>query len=246
MPDRDEPRRRTVAAIQSSYIPWKGYFDIVRDADLFIFYDDVQYTKNDWRNRNRIKTNQGSAWITIPVRADLGQTIREVRPTGSQWAQKHWKTLCQYYSRAPHFARYREFFESIYLGSRWDSLSRLNQHLITSISRDLLGITTQFADSSDYPASGRRLERLIEVLRRADAGVYVSGPSARDYIDAAAFRAAGIDLVYKSYDGYPEYPQFHPPFEHNVSILDLLFHAGPEAPYYIWGWRKSERRAAPS
>jgi hypothetical protein len=246
MPGPHEPRRRTVAVIQSSYIPWKGYFDIVHDADLFIFYDDAQYTKNDWRNRNRIKTSQGPAWLTIPVRAHLGETIREVQLTGSQWAQKHWKTLCQYYSRAPHFARYREFFESIYLGSRWDSLSRLNQHLITRISRELLGIATQFGDSCDYPAGGKRLERLIEVLRLAGAGVYVSGPSARDYIDAGAFLSAGIDLVYKSYEGYPAYPQFHPPFEHNVSILDLLFHAGPDAPHYIWGWRESERRAAPS
>jgi len=246
MPERNESRRRAVAVIQSSYIPWKGYFDIIHDADLFIFYDDAQYTKNDWRNRNRIKTGEGTAWLTIPVQAHLGQTIREVRPADSLWAKKHWKTLSQCYSRAPHFGRYREFFESVYLGSRWDSLSSLNQHLIKCIARDLLGIATEFADSRDYPADGRRLERLIEVLRRADAGVYVSGPSARDYIDADAFRAAGIDLVYKSYDGYPVYPQFHPPFEHNVSILDLLFHAGPDAPYYIWGWRESERRAAPS
>ena len=246
MPDRREPARRTVAVIQSNYIPWKGYFDIIHDADLFIFYDDAQYTKNDWRNRNKIKTSEGAAWLTVPVRAHLGQAIREVQLADALWARKHWKTLCQYYSRAPHFGRYREFFESVYLGSRWDSLSRLNQHLITRISRELLGIATEFRDSSDYPDGGERLERLIEVLRRAGAGRYVSGPSARSYIAPELFRDAGIELVYKSYDGYPVYPQFYPPFEHNVSILDLLFHAGPDAPYYIWGWRESERSAGPS
>jgi len=246
MPGRNEPGRRTVAVIQSSYIPWKGYFDIIHDADLFVFYDDAQYTKNDWRNRNKIKTGEGAAWLTVPVRAHLGQTIREVELAGPLWAKKHWKTLCQYYSHAPHFGRYRDLLESVYLGTRWESLSRLNQHLTKCIARDTLGIATEFADSCDYPAGGGRLERLIELLRSAGAGAYVSGPSARAYIDPERFRADGIDLVYKSYEGYPEYPQFHPPFEHNVSILDLLFHAGPDAPYYIWGWRESERRAAPS
>jgi hypothetical protein len=237
MPDPRDPRSRSVAVIQSSYVPWKGYFDIVHDADLFIFYDDVQYTKNDWRNRNRVKTPQGAAWLTIPVQAHLGQKIRDVELTDSRWAQKHWKTLQQHYSRAPHFARYRAFLEAIYLGSRWQRLSELNQHMTISIARELLGIRTDFRDSSEFALHGTKTERLVDLLRQTGAAAYVSGPSARDYIDAELFSAAGIKLVYKSYEGYPAYPQFHPPFEHQVSILDLLFHTGPEAPYYIWGWR---------
>ncbi len=237
----NESAGRTVAVIQSCYLPWKGYFDIIHDADLFIFYDEAQYTRNDWRNRNRIKSRDGVAWLTVPVRSRLGQAISEVGPSDSNWAARHWKTLRQNYSRAPHFRRYRDFLENFYLAMRWDSLSKLNQHLIVAIARDLLGVRTEFRNSADYPAQGRRLDRLIALLQCAGTRTYVSGPSASSYIDSSRFEQAGLALKYKSYEGYPEYPQFHPPFEHRVSILDLLFHTGPDAPYYIWGWRGKKR-----
>ena len=232
---------KRVAAIQSNYIPWKGYFDIIHDVDLFIFYDDVQFTKNDWRNRNRIKTANGTTWLTVPVGARLDRLICEVELSDANWQQKHWRSISQAYARAPHFARYRGFFESIYLGRQWTSLSELNAFLTTSIARDFLGVQTEFKDSREFRAEGARLERLVDLLRKAGAQIYVSGPSAKSYIDEAAFAAAGIELVWKSYDGYPEYPQLHPPFEHAVSIIDLLFNVGPDAPDYIWGWR--DRRA---
>lgn len=232
---------RTVAVIQSSYLPWKGYFDIIHDADLFIFYDEAQYTTNDWRNRNRIKSRDGAAWLSVPVRSRLGQPISEVGPSDPGWAKRHWKTLLQNYSRAPHFARYRAFFEHTYLGMRWDRLSTLNQYLTVGIAREMLGMRAEFRNSTDYPSRGERLDRLLALLKSAGARIYVSGPSARSYIDPGKFAAAGIDLVYKSYDGYPEYTQFHPPFEHRVSIIDLLFQTGPDAPYYIWGWRSGNQ-----
>jgi len=236
---------KRVAVIQSNYIPWKGYFDIIADVDLFVFYDDVQYTKNDWRNRNRIKTPQGLAWLTVPVHASLDQAIFEVRIGDPEWAQKHWKTLQQNYARAPHFNRYKRFLEDTYLGRRWEHLSELNQHLIVGIARDLLGCTTAFADSRAFKAEGKRLDRLLDLLVKVGVTTYVSGPSARNYIDESRFNKAGIDLEYKSYDGYPVYDQLHPPFAHAVSVLDVLFHLGPEAPAYIWGWRGEavERRA---
>jgi hypothetical protein len=229
---------RTVAVIQSCYVPWKGYFDIIHDVDLFVFYDEVQYTINDWRNRNRIKSPDGVMWLTIPVRSRFGQAINEVAPSDPRWAIRHWKTLQQNYSRAPFFPRYRGFFESVYKDTHWSSLSELNQHLTIRIARELLGIRTEFRRSTDFPAEGQRLDRLLGLLKNAGARAYVSGPSARSYIDASRFTEAGIALEYKSYDGYPKYPQLHPPFEHAVSILDLLFHTGPDAPYYIWGWRR--------
>lgn len=231
---------QTVAVLQSNYIPWKGYFDIIRDADLFVFYDDVQFTKNDWRNRNRIKTPKGTEWLTVPVGQDIGRRICDVTIPDPRWARVHWKTLSQNYARAPHFAHYRELLEPVYLGREWKYLSELNRHLIEAIAREL-GIATAFADSRDYELHGAASERLLELLVKTGTKRYVSGPSARDYIDAAAFAAAGIEVAYKSYDGYPEYPQLHPPFEHRVSIVDVLFNCGPRSPAAIWGWRDQAR-----
>jgi hypothetical protein len=226
-----------VAVIQSNYIPWKGYFDIIHDVDLFVFYDDVQYTTNDWRNRNRINTPNGLIWLTVPVGTDSNRLICEVQLPDRRWATKHWKTIEQCYSRAPHFRRYRDFFADVYTARHWPTLSELNQFLIKAISRDILGITTQFEDSRTFCPQGSRLERLLDLLTKIGASTYVSGPSARDYINPDAFRAANIDLVYKSYEGYPEYNQRCKPFVHAVSIIDLLFNVGLDATHHIWGWR---------
>jgi len=227
-----------VAILQSNYIPWKGYFDIIHDVDYFVFYETVQYTKNDWRNRNKIKTPQGTYWLTVPTGTDLGRQIYEVKIADAHWQKKHWKTIAQYYSKAPYFSRYQDFFKSVFLENKWETLSELNQFLIKSIARDFLGITTQFGDSREYIHVGDKQERLINLLKATDASTYVTGPAGKAYIDDAKFRAAKIDVVYKSYAGYPEYPQFHPPFDHFVSIVDLLFHVGPDSPYFIWGWRR--------
>jgi hypothetical protein len=225
--------------LQSNYLPWRGYFDLMHDADLFVFYDDVQYTKNDWRNRNRIKTPRGLEWLTVPVGKDERRRIDEVTlPDDGAWAEQHWRKLEEHYGTAPHFARYAPFFCDVYLGRRWTRLAELNRFLLTAIARDFLGITTAFADSANFALTGRKQERVLELLRAIGAHTYVSGPAARDYLEPERFRAAGIALVWKDYSGYPEYPQFHPPFAGDVSIVDLLFHAGPAAADLIWGWRR--------
>ncbi|HEY4582183.1 MAG TPA: WbqC family protein [Lysobacter sp.] len=226
-----------IAVLQSNYIPWKGYFDLIHDVDTFIFYDDVQFTRQDWRTRNRVKTANGPIWLSVPAGTDLDRLICNVQLREHAWQKKHWATLSQAYGKTPHFARYRAFFEDVYLGRTWTSLSELNQYLITTISRELLGIGTRFLDSRKFNAQGQKLDRLLDLIGQTGAGTYLSGPAAKDYIDPARFEALGVELVYKDYSGYPEYPQLHPPFEHAVSILDLLFHTGDDAPHYIWGWR---------
>lgn len=228
-----------VAIIQSSYIPWKGYFDIIHDVDEFIFLDHVQFTSRDWRTRNRIKTRDGLLWLTVPAGSDRNRRICDVRLEDRSWQEKHWKTILHNYSKAPHFARYRPFFEEIYLGTAWSSLSELNQTMTTRIARELLGIETRFRDSRELDPEGAKLELILDLVRKSGATTYVSGPSADDYIDPALFADAGVELVYKQYSGYPEYAQAHPPFEHAVSIVDLLFNVGENAPHYIWGWRES-------
>lgn len=228
---------KKVAVIQSNYIPWKGYFDIIHDVDQFIFYDDVQFTKNDWRNRNKIKTVNGLAWLTIPVGKRIDRLICEVEMVDDDWRKKHWATVQQAYSRAPYFYVYRDFFEYVYREAQWSNLSSLNHFLISQISREFLGIQTEFRDSREFQAEGEKLDRLIDLLKKTGASLYVSGPSAQAYINADEFQKAGIELIYKDYSGYPEYQQLYPPFEHGVSILDLLFNCGPSAPDFIWGWR---------
>ncbi|MBL8362807.1 MAG: WbqC family protein [Rubrivivax sp.] len=238
-PVREQAAMRRVAVLQSNYIPWKGYFDLIHDVDVFIFYDDNQYTKNDWRNRNQLKGPGGAQWLTIPVGDRLDRLICEVELPPGNWATKHWRTIEQLYAKAPHFARYRGLFESIYLDMRWSLLSDLNQHLVRTIARDVLEIRTEFQDSRAYRTQGAKLDKLLDLLGQSGATHYLSGPAARDYIDPARFSAAGIALEWKSYAGYPEYPQRHGAFVHGVSILDLIFNVGPEAPRYIWGWRGS-------
>lgn len=234
---------RRVAIIQSNYIPWKGYFDIIHDVDLFVFHDDLQYTKNDWRNRNKIKSPAGATWLTIPVGTDEHRLICDVRLPDGAWAGKHWRLIQQHYSRAPYFAAYRPFLEEVFCGRRWSTLSELNQYLIAEVAKRFLGITTEFRDSREFALREKKQERVLELLHKVGATAYVSGPAAKSYIDEEKFREAGIELIWKSYAGYPEYPQFFPPFEHGVTVLDLLFHTGRKAEWYIWGWRQGAAEA---
>ncbi len=233
------------AVIQSNYIPWKGYFDIIHDVDLFIFYDDIQYTKNDWRNRNKIKTDQGPRWMTIPTGSQSNRLIHEVELPGGTWRRDHFRKIEMYYRKTPYYNRYKSFLEYVYLDQSWKHLSKLNHFLIRTIAQEFLGIKTKFADSREYDLKGQKSERLLDLVSQAGADVYFSGPAARSYLDEAAFRQAGIEVVYKDYTGYPEYDQRYPPFCHQVSILDLLFNCGDEAGKYIWGWRSRKGTAPP-
>jgi len=223
------PRKR-VAIVQSSYIPWKGYFDLIRATDEFILLDDVQFTKRDWRSRNRIKTKDGLAWLTIPVQSKgrYTQTITETVVSDPDWARRHWQTIHGAYARAPYFAAYARPFEQLYGGPLPDRLSEINRAFIDALCH-ALGITTPITWSSEYHPRQGRNERLLDLCVKAGADEYLSGPAARGYIDEAAFAAAGVSVVFADYLGYPEYPQPYPPFEHFVSALDLIFCGGPRA-----------------
>ncbi len=222
--------------LQPSYIPWRGYFDQIHRADLFIFYDDVQYDKRGWRNRNQIKTAQGKQWLTIPVHSkgvQSGIPIKDVRIDWSiPWAKNHLKTLTFSYAKAPHFRSYLPWLESIY-ERRDEFIADFIIQVTIEIAREL-GIThTQFMRSSDIDGiNGQKTDRLIEILKQVNASHYISGPSARDYIESDKFDAAGISLEYMEYN-YPEYPQIHPPFDPFVTILDAMFMTGPDTLSYI-------------
>jgi len=228
----------TVAMVQSSYIPWKGYFDMIRMVDLFVFYDDVQFTKEDWRSRNQIKTKDGPKWLTVPCGSPRGRRICDVELTSSYWQRKHWDVIRHSYAAAPCFEEWRGFFEERYLRRTWRMLSEMNQTLIRDISSDILGIRTDFADSRDYlaPADKEREERWLPILNQIGAERFIVGPSVQSYLGAegqARVRDAGIELVWMDYSDYPEYEQLHPPFKHQVSIVDLVLTHGTNALRYM-------------
>jgi hypothetical protein len=220
---------KKVAIIQSNYIPWKGYFDFINRVDEFILYDDAQYTRRDWRNRNQIKTPQGQKWLTIPVRVKgkFDQKIKDTEITGNSWAADHWKTIKLFYSHALHFKTYETIFEKTYKEcGEIKSLSQVNFKFIKLIC-GLLGIKTKISWSMDYDLVEGKTEKLVAVCRAARADAYLSGPAARDYIDDRFFKEAGIQLEYMDYSGYPEYRQLYGSFEHSVSVIDLIFNEGP-------------------
>lgn len=222
----------TVAVLQSNYLPWKGYFDLIDACDTFVLYDIVQYTKNDWRNRNRIATKNGVQWLTVPVRSQrLAQRIDEVEVADQRWAAKHWKTLQGTYARAPHFADYAAEFESLYESLDTVLLSEINTRFIKLICA-MLGIDTRILSSADFDLPADRNERLVAICNALGESTYVSGPAAKSYLDVELFAAAGIDVRWVEYGSYPEYPQFGTEFEHAVSIVDLLFQTGPAANDY--------------
>jgi len=227
-------RVKKIAIVQSNYIPWKGYFDMIAAVDEFILYDDMQYTRRDWRNRNKIKTPQDLQWLTVPVRVKgkYHQTIRETEIDGDDWMEAHWKALEQNYRRAPHFTEVAAVFEPLYRSSSYTHLSQLNRTLIEAVC-GWLDIPTVISASWDYTLVDGKSERLADLCRQAGATEYISGPSARDYIEPEPFAARGIEVAWFDYAGYPEYPQLWGEFTHGVTILDLLFNCGKDAPHYM-------------
>ena len=226
---------KCVAIVQSNYIPWKGYFDLIARVDEFVLYDDMQYTRRDWRNRNQIKTPTGVQWLTIPVevKGKFTQRIRDTVVSDPTWARQHWRTLQHCYARAPCFHAYRAQIEELYEhAERLSHLSQINHLFLVAICR-LLGIQTALSWSMDYDLEDDRTQRLVRICQQAGATEYVSGPAAKAYMDDSRFAAAGIALTYMDYNSYLEYPQPHPPFEHGVSVLDLLFSVGPDTPRYM-------------
>ena len=226
---------KTLAVIQSSYIPWKGYFDIINLADEFILLDDVQFSKGTWRNRNRIKTAQGPQWLSIPIniKGHFGQSIWDCRTSHSFWRKSHWESIRQSYSRAAYFQKFAPSFQALYESSQETQLSLINRAFIETIC-DIIGIDTPIRWSSDYPqTSSDPNERLIRLCHAAQADHYLSGAAAKDYLDLKRFNEAGIEISFMDYSEYPPYRQLHGDFLNEVSILDLIFNEGPNASRYM-------------
>jgi hypothetical protein len=223
-----------ISIIQSCYIPWRGFFDLIGRCDQYVIFDHVQYVKRHWHNRNRIKTASGSEWLTIPVitRGRREQTIDSVE-VKKPWAEKHWRAIELAYRRAPYFEtmapRLRGWYER---AAEETLLTEINVLFLREIAA-LLGLATRFVRDAAYPAEGTKTERLLAIIRAAGADTYLSGPSAKAYLDVPLLTSAGIAVEWMTYEDYPKYPQLHDPFDSAVSVLDLLFNVGPDSPRYL-------------
>jgi hypothetical protein len=225
-----------IATVQPCYLPWKGYFHLIESVDHFVFFDDVQYPRGrTWRNRNQIVVNGTPKWINVPVdRSAWRMNINEVS-IREPFADEHWRLIVEAYRKAACFEQYEHAIKDIVLHNE-NMLCRLTVHQTRELCR-LLRIETPTSLSSELGITGlHKTDRLVEICRRLGATEYMSGPSARDYLEEEQFVVAGIKVSYFDYR-YPAYRQLSNEFTHFVSIIDMIFNLGPEAPNYIWGER---------
>lgn len=223
---------RVIVILQSNYIPWKGYFDLMNAADEFVLYDEVQFTRRDWRNRNKVVVGGAAKWLTIPVetKGRYDARIDEVRVSDPGWAARHFQTLRHAYGKAPYWRDYAAPLEDLYIrAAELDRLSAVNRLFLAALA-DWLGIDTPLSESTDVPrTTDDPVARLIEVCLARGATDYLSGPAARSYIDSSTFARSGLGLHYADYSGYPDYDQGAAECVHGVSVLDLLMRLGPAA-----------------
>ena len=223
---------KLIGIVQPNYIPWKGYFDMIRTVDEFILLDDVQYT-HDWRNRNLIKTKHGLKWLTIPVKATrLHTLVSEVRAVNTCWRRKHWNAIVHSYARAKYFDLYQQRLKELFLHRDEMFITDINLAFLVEIN-SWLNISTPLTLSSAYHTEGRKNEKILNLCKKTNASAYLTGPAAAAYLDKNILNDAGIEVRWMDYSNYPEYHQRFPPFEHCVSILDLVLNEGPCAINYL-------------
>lgn len=223
-----------VAVLQPSYLPWLGFFEQMMSVDTFVLYDDVQYTKNDWRNRNRLKTKDGFLWLTIPVKSSISLQIREVRIDYSKhWQEKHRKTIAQLYSKSPYFEEVSTLFEPFWT-NRYEFLLDAIKDSIVLIA-EYLNIDTKILFSSDLHVAGDKNEKLVNICKILGASHYYSGFAAQNYLDIGLFKENGIEVAFQQYK-HPVYPQMQGDFVSHLSTMDLLFNCGKKSKEIIKGY----------
>ncbi|MET3889533.1 hypothetical protein ABIE41_000609 [Bosea sp. OAE506] len=226
--------KKTIAILQSNYIPWKGYFDIVSAVDEFLIFDDVQFTKRDWRNRNLIVQDGKLLWLTIPVntKGAFHASIADVTIAEPNWARKHWMSIVHAYRKAPYYGEIGPQLETLYSeAGKFERLTDVNLHFIRGLTT-MIGLSTTFLRTDIVPRQAADpTGRLVEICVARQASLYLSGPAAKSYIEQPQFDAAHVDVVYANYAGYPVYDQAMEPFEQGVSIIDTLMRCGPASTF---------------
>jgi len=231
---RAEGEAMKAVILQPMYLPWMGYFGLIDIANIFVFYDDVQFVERSWQRRNKIKMpNKDWIWLSVPIIKKFGQRINEVKINNNiNWAEKHWKSLKYAYTKARFFEDYAYIFKKIYVNKKWEYLVDLDVTTIKEISK-LLGLdNTKFMFSCELNAEGEKTDRLINILNRIGADEYITGPAAKAYIEADKFKKAGIRLYWYEFK-HPTYPQLYGEFVPYLSVIDLLFNTGEKSIDYI-------------
>jgi hypothetical protein len=215
-----------IAVHQPQYLPWLGYFDKIDKAEFFCFLDNVQYKKNEWQNRNRIKTASGWQWLTVPVLYRFPQKIDTVRINNQvNWQKKHLQALITNYSKAPFFDAFISFFEQVYT-KQWELLADLNIYLVQQIIEMLNLEKKTVVNASELQLREDPTDRLIDICQTLGADTYLSGPNGANYMDLERFRKKGIRVALQDFH-HPRYPQLYGDFQSHLSIVDLLFNCGP-------------------
>ena len=224
---------KRVAVSQSNYIPWIGYFEMISSVSDFVFLDNVQYTNRDWRNRNQIKTPQGKLWLSIDVEfKDKHSLIQDVTFNGEESKKKHLEAIRRNYRRSKYFGEVFPEIVQFYESYQGNSLSDFNQHLIKSLSRKL-GIDTCFHDAREFPRDVEASRRILQICLSLKADIYVSGPSAKEYLDMQIFKSNNIQVEWFEYPSKP-YEQLWGDFDQSVSVLDSVLNNG-------WNILRNER-----
>ncbi|MDQ1318332.1 MAG: hypothetical protein QG588_1992 [Candidatus Poribacteria bacterium] len=220
---------KIVTIHQPNYLPWLGFFHKMVKSDVFVFLDNVPFTKNSVQNRCTIRSTNGEFFLTVPVitKDRLGQLTKDVEiDRNSNWQRKHWQSILQSYQKSRYFHLYKTFFEDVY-HKIWNELVPLNEELIRYIAKHL-NIETTFVRASELDISGKSTELLLSICKVLNADVYLSGPSGREYLDEYRFQENNIEVKYDQFN-HPIYEQQYQKFIPKLSIIDLLFNHGPES-----------------
>ena len=225
---------KKVLITQSNYIPWKGYFSAISKVDIFVVYDEMQYTKRDWRNRNLIKTPNGLKWLSIPVevKGKYFQKINETKVSDKKWNKSHLGLLKQNYLKAKCYKEIIGWVEDLYINCNFEYLSEINLYFIQEINK-YLNINTEIRFSKDFDLDEDRNQRLINVCKDLKATDYYSGSAAKFYMDEDLFNKNDLTVHYFDHSTYPQYSQLYGDFEGGVSMLDLIFCEGKNAVNFL-------------
>lgn len=219
-----------IGILQPGYLPWLGFFEQMYKSDIFVIYDDVQYDKEGWRNRNRIKTANGVQWLTVPVLMKFEDRpfIKEVKIDNKfPWRKKHITSIRQNYSKAPFYNKYIEIFEEAY-SREWEFLINLDIYFILQLTKCLGMENKKIITSSSLNVTGNKIERLINICKLFNADTFYEGAAGRNYIDETLFNKEGIRVEFQNYK-HPIYSQLYGDFIPYLSVIDLLFNNGEKS-----------------